>query len=97
MQNGDYTVLWWSMIALKFVIPFCTLALSKSRHSPPVILAVAGCIIIGTLFERYNWVSGINGTGTYPIVWFIGVFVVVAFIGYKLVGGAMHRNHLIKG
>ena len=97
MQNGDYTVLWWSMIALKFVIPFCTLALTKSRHSPPVILTIAGCIIVGTIFERYNWVSGVNGTGTYPIVWGIGVSAVVAFIGYKLVGGAMHRNHLIKG
>ncbi len=97
MQNGDYSVLWWSMIFLKFVIPFCTLALSKSRHTPSVILAVGVCIITGTLFERYTWISGINGTGTYPIIWGIGVSAVVAFIGFKLVGGAMHRNHLIKG
>jgi hypothetical protein len=97
MQNGDYSVLWWSMIALKFVIPFCTLALTKSRHTPSVILTVACGIIIGTLFERYTWISGVNGTGTYPIVWGIGVSAVVAFIGFKLVGGAMHRNHLIKG
>lgn len=98
MQNRDYTVLWWSMIFLKFVIPFVTLALPKSRHSPQVILAVAGCIITGTLFERYTWISGaINGTGTIPVVWGIVVFSIVAFIGYKLVGGAMRRNHLIKG
>jgi hypothetical protein len=97
MQNGDYSFLWWSMIFLKFVIPFVTLALPKSRHSPNVILGIAACIITGTLFERYTWVSGVNGTGTYPIVWGIGVSAVVAFIGFKLVGGAMHRNHLIKG
>jgi Ni/Fe-hydrogenase subunit HybB-like protein len=97
MQNGDYTVLWWSMIALKFVIPFVVLAFPKSRYSPNVILAVAGGIIVGTLFERYTWIAGVNGTGTIPVVWGIGVSAVVAFIGFKLVGGAMHRNHLIKG
>ncbi len=97
MQNGDYSVLWWSMIALKFFIPFAVLTFPKSRQSPGVILTVACGIIIGTLFERFNWVAGINGTGTIPLVWGIGVSAVVAFVGYKLVGGAMHRNHLIKG
>jgi len=97
MQNGDYSFLWWSMVALKFVIPFVVLAFPRSRYSPAVILGVASCIITGTIFERYTWISGIDGTGTYPILWGIVVTSVVSFAGYKLVGGAMRRNHLIKG
>jgi Ni/Fe-hydrogenase subunit HybB-like protein len=97
MQNGDYSVLWWAMIFMKFVIPFSVLAFPRSRHTPAVILGVAGSIILGTLCERYTWVAGVNGTGTIPVLWGIVVTAVVAFIGYKLVGGAMRRNHLIKG
>jgi hypothetical protein len=37
------------------------------------------------------------GIGTYPILWGIGVSTVIAFIEIKLVGGAMHRDLLIKG
>jgi hypothetical protein len=48
-------------------------------------------------FELTQIISGINGSGTYPNIWGIGVAAVKAFIGFKLVGGAMHRNHLIKG
>ncbi len=97
MQNGDYSVLWWMMVFLKFVIPFAVLSFPNSRHSPNVILGIAGGIILGTICERYTWIAGINGTGTIPVLWGIVVTAVVAFIGYKLVGGAMRRNHLIKG
>lgn len=97
MQNGDYSVLWWSMIFLKFVIPFVVLAFPKSRHSPNVILGIAGGIIVGTLFERFNWIAGVNGTGTIPVLWGVVVSATVAFIGYKLVVGALRRNHLLKG
>lgn len=97
MQNGDYSVLWWAMVFLKFVIPFVVFAFPGPRHSPSVILGVAGGIILGTICERFIWVAGINGTGTIPFVWGIVVSSIVAFVSYKLVSGAMHRNHLIKG
>jgi hypothetical protein len=97
MQNGDYSVLWWSMIFLKFVIPFVALAFPQVRHSPQATLAVAIGIIIGTLFERYTWISGINGTGTIPLVWGVAVSGVVVVIGYWLVSKSMHKRNLIKG
>lgn len=96
MQNGDYSVLWWSMITLKFIIPFTVLAMRSSRHSPPVILAVAASIIVGTLFERYVWISGVNGTGTIPVFAVIVIVPVVAVIGFLLVRRTMVRNQLIK-
>jgi Ni/Fe-hydrogenase subunit HybB-like protein len=97
MQNGDYTVLWWSMVALKFVIPFVTLCFPVTRHNPQATVAVAVCIITGTLFERYIWVAGINGTGTIPLVMAIVVGAVLATAGFLLVRGTMRRNQLIKG
>ncbi len=96
MQDGDYSVLWWSMIALKFVIPFTVLAFPAPRHSPPAILAVAACIVVGTLFERYTWISGINGTGTMPVLATLVVSAAVAAAGFMLVRRTMRRSHLIK-
>jgi hypothetical protein len=96
MQNGDYTVIWWAMVAMKFVIPFAALCFPITRHNPQLTVAVACCIIVGTLFERYVWISGISGTGTYPILAFILVGALVAGAGFMLVRGAMHRSNLIK-
>jgi hypothetical protein len=97
MQDGDYTFIWWAMIALKFVIPFATLAFPAPRHNVRMIAAVAICIIVGTLFERYVWIGGINGTGPYPILAAIVVGGVVASIGFFLVRMRMQRIQLIKG
>ncbi|CAH1904371.1 putative menaquinol oxidoreductase complex ACIII, membrane subunit ActF [Candidatus Nitrotoga sp. HW29] len=96
MQNGDYSVLWWSMIILKFVIPFTVLAMRSSRHSPPIILTVAASIIVGTLFERYVWISGVNGTGTIPVFAALVIVPVVAVIGFLLVRRTMVRSQLLK-
>jgi len=96
MQNGDYSVLWWSMIVLKLIIPFTVLAMRASRHSPPIILTVAASIIIGTLFERYIWIAGVNGTGTMPVIAVLVVSPIVAVIGFLLVRRTMVRNHLLK-
>ena len=96
MQNGDYSVLWWSMIVLKLIIPFTVLAMRASRHSPPIILTVAASIIIGTLFERYIWIAGVNGTGTMPVISVIVISPIVAIIGFLLVRRTMLRNHLLK-
>ena len=96
MQNGDYSVLWWAMVFMKFVIPFVTFCFPGPRHSPTAIVGVAGIIIVGTIFERFVWIAGVNGTGTIPLVWGVGVSAVVAYIGYNLVRRSMRRNHLIK-
>ena len=96
MQDGDYSVLWWAMFALKFVIPFSVLAMRVSRHSPPAILAVATCIVVGTLFERYTWIAGVNGTGDMPVLAAIVVSAAVAAIGFLLVRRSLRLNHLIK-
>ncbi len=97
MQNGDYSVLWWSMIALKFVIPFTVLAMRASRHSPPTILVVAVGIIVGTLFERYSWIAGVHdGKGDMPVLAFIVISAAVAAIGFTLVRRSLRHSHLIK-
>ncbi len=58
MQNGDYSVLWWSMVFMKFVIPFVTFASLLHGTTPKATVAVAACIITGTLFERFVWIAG---------------------------------------
>ncbi|MCR4303945.1 MAG: hypothetical protein NUV63_06935 [Gallionella sp.] len=97
MQDGDYTFLWWATLALKFVIPFTLLAFPAPRHNIHMITAVAVCIIAGTLFERYVWIGGINGTGPYPIMAAIVVGGAVAGIGFFLVRFALQRMQIIKG
>jgi hypothetical protein len=97
MQNGDYSVLWWSMVALKYVIPFIMLSFPGTRHNPKLTVTVAVGIIIGTLLERFVWVAGINGTGTIPVLWGGLVSMAVIVVGYQLVRRTMARNQLIKG
>ena len=97
MQNGDYTFIWWSTLALKFVIPFVTFCFPGPRHNVSAIKAVATCIIVGTLFERYVWIGGINGTGAYPIFATMVVSGIVAAVGFLLVRMQMRRMQLIKG
>lgn len=97
MQNGDYTFLWWSVLVLKFVIPFSVFCFPGPRHNVSVIKAVATCVIVGTLFERYVWIGGINGTGAYPIVATIVVSGIVALAGFFLVRMRMQRTQLFKG
>ncbi len=97
MQDGDYSFLWWSILALKFVIPFTAFCFPGPRHNTAAINAVAICIIIGTLFERFVWIGGINGTGNYPFVATIVIFGVVSSIGYVLVRSYMNNMKLIKG
>ncbi len=96
MQDGDYSVLWWSTFALKFVIPFVVLSFPGPRHSPLAILVIAAGIIVGSLFERYTWIAGINGSGTMPVLAAISISSVVAAIGFIFVRWEMHRKRLIK-
>jgi hypothetical protein len=97
MQNGDYSVMWWAMVFMKFVIPFVTFCFPGPRHSPQAIISVAAIIIVGTVFERFVWIAGITGKGTIPLVWGTVVSALVIVIGYQLVRRKMARNQLIKG
>ena len=98
MQDGDYTFIFWAMFVLKCVIPFSTLAMTYTRHNVKATAAVAVCIIIGTLFERYVWIGGVKGgVGTYPILAAIVVSGVVATIGFFLVRMRLQSIQLVKG
>jgi hypothetical protein len=59
--------------------------------------AVATCIIIGTLFERYVWVGGVTGSGPYPILAIIAVIGMVDETDSFLVRAYMQNTRLIKG
>ena len=98
MQDGGYTVIWWAVIALKMVIPFASLTMPFVRHNINATMAVATCIIIGTIFERYIWIAGANGgVGAYPYFAAIVVSAVVAIIGFFLVRMRLHSTQLVKG
>ncbi len=97
MQNGDYAFLWWSVLVLKFVVPFSVFSFPGPRHSIPAINGVAIAIIVGTVFERYVWIGGISGKGDYPIVATIVIGGIVALIGYVLVKMRLQCNDLVKG
>ena len=99
MQDGYYTVIWWAVIALKMVIPFSALAMPFTRHNIKATTAVAICIIIGTILERYVWIAGskIGIDGTYPYLAAIVVSAVVATIGFFLVRMRLHSIQLVKG
>jgi hypothetical protein len=58
MMLNDLSGIWWTFLALKFVIPFCSLIFARVRHTPALIVGVATSILLGTWLERYTWISG---------------------------------------
>lgn len=97
MMFGDFAFVWWAILALKFVIPFASLCFPATRHSAPATVAVAACIVTGTILERFIWIEGINGTGSYPFGAAIVVGGVVVLLGFLSVRGYMQHRSLIKG
>ena len=97
MQDGDYSFIWWSVLALKFVIPFVAFCFPGPRHSISATNALAIGIIIGTLFERFVWIGGITGKGDYPVVATVVIGGAVGLIGYFLVKMRMQRSVLVEG
>jgi hypothetical protein len=87
MMHYGFAPLWWVFLALKFVIPFTTLAITPNRHNPVVITMVAFSIVIGTWIERYTWIAGsvdpqqyhMPMTNMFDIVVTIAVFAVSWF------------------
>ncbi len=96
MQDGVYGVFWWSMVAMKFIIPFIALVFPFTRHNAQATIAVAACIITGTIFERFVWIAGVDPKGTVPVLAFLLVASFTALIGYVLVRSVLRRNQLIK-
>ena len=92
--------LWWLFLTLKFVIPFCTLAITPNRHNPPVIVLVAGSIVLGTWIERYTWISGsVASEYTHtPMssIADIGVTVVVILACWFAVKWSLNRYGLVR-
>ncbi len=98
MQNGDYSVLFWTFFALKFVIPFATLVFPFSRHSPKVIMAVASSMALGTWIERYTWISGTYPTLHMPMtgLFDVGVTVLVFGAAFAILRSGLRRGQIIR-
>lgn len=96
MQDGVYSFVWWSVLALKFVIPFISLAFPVTRHTPQATVAVACSIVLGTVCEHFVWIAGVDDKGTYPVLSILLVGAATLAIGFVLVRGALRRNQLIK-
>ena len=58
MMLEGFGFMWWTFLTLKFIVPFCTLAITPNRHNPVIITIVAACIVVGTWLERYTWIAG---------------------------------------
>ncbi len=90
MMHNDLSPLWWTFLALKFIIPFATLAITPNRHNPVVVTMVGCSIVLGTWIERYTWISGSVDPSFYhipmssivDILFTVGV-IVVAWIVVK--------------
>lgn len=58
MMDNGLGVVWFTFLALKFVIPLSSLVFAFTRHTPAAMVVVATGICIGTWLERYTWISG---------------------------------------
>lgn len=100
MMLEGFGPLWWTFLAMKFVIPFVTLALAPNRHNPPVIVAVACSIVIGTWIERYTWIAGSVDSQYYHMpmtsIMDIGITLFVIGAGWFLVKRAFVQKGIIK-
>jgi len=103
MVTGDYSVLWWSFLVMKFIIPFCFLVFTYFRHSPVSVFRIGIVVIAGTWLERFTWVAASVPTGDferapYPFahVFDVVVTLAIALIGGILVRRALARNEVIR-
>ena len=100
MMTG-YAPMWWLFLALKFVIPFVTLAITPNRHNPPVVVFVALSIVTGYWLERYTWLSGSvmdHQYFHYPMtsVVDIGITAVIFGVAWFIVRATMRKYGIIK-
>ena len=92
--------IWWTFLALKFVIPFTTLAITPNRHNPPVIAFIGAMIFLGTWLERYTWISGSVDSQYYhiPMTAFadIAITIVVVFAAFFTLKWGFTRYGILK-
>jgi hypothetical protein len=83
MMLEGFGPLWWTFLTFKFIIPFCTLALTPNRHNPVVITLVACLIVVGTWIERYTWIAGSIDSQYYrmPMTSMFDIVVTLAIFG----------------
>lgn len=100
MMTEGLAPLWWIFLTMKFIIPFCTLAITPNRHNPTVIVMVAFSIVIGTWIERYTWISGSVDPQYYrfPMTSIMDIVVTAAIFGvcWIAVRYSLNRYGLIK-
>ncbi|MFQ5468844.1 MAG: hypothetical protein ACE5EH_00925 [Gammaproteobacteria bacterium] len=82
MMLEGFGLLWWTFLALKFIIPFTTLAITPNRHNPVIITMVAGSILLGSWIERYTWIAGSGDSEHYimPLSTLFGITVTIVLI-----------------
>ena len=103
MATGDYSALWWSFFALKFVIPFCLLVFTYFRHSPVSVFRIGLIIIAGTWLERFTWIAGSVPTSDFVRAQFpfthvfdVVVTLLVLFTAVALVRRGLARNEVTR-
>ncbi|MDH5300596.1 MAG: hypothetical protein OEW58_04465 [Gammaproteobacteria bacterium] len=87
MMTHELSPVWWTFLALKFVIPFCSLIFARVRHTPALIVGVACSIMLGSWLERYTWISG-SVPGEFhrlPMTSFMDLVYTVAVFGAAFV------------
>ncbi len=99
MQHG-LGPLFWTFFTLKFLVPFLTFAVyTPNRHSPGVIVTVAGCLVVGTWIERYVWVSGSVDPQFYHVpmssILDIVVTVAIAAVSFFAIRWSLRRYGLV--
>ena len=98
MMYEGHAALWWTFLVLKFIIPFCTLAITPNRHNPNIIVMVAMSIVLGTWIERYTWIaSSLPGEYHIPMTSLFDIIVTVAIfaIAFVAVKWNMTRQGLL--
>jgi hypothetical protein len=103
MVEGDYSWLWWTFFAMKFLTPFIFLIFTYFRHSPVSIYRIAVVIIAGTWLERFTWIAGSVPVGSfehahYPLTSAFDVIAVVAVFAavVLLLRRSLGRNGVTK-
>ncbi len=100
MMHNDLSVLWWTFLAFKFVIPFLTLVMTPNRHNPTVVMLVGCSIMFGYWLERYTWISGSGDPAFYhmPMTSIFDIFVtaIVIAAGYFSMKKVMLHYGLIR-
>ncbi|MDH5228749.1 MAG: hypothetical protein OEZ58_12680 [Gammaproteobacteria bacterium] len=100
MMDNDLSGIWWTFLAMKFVIPFCSLIFARVRNTPALVVAVATSVVIGTWLERYTWISGSVSPEHYHTPMTSGfdilVTILVAGAAFMTIRWSLNRFGLVK-